>query len=479
MEDVQTPKKKGTKVTVKTYQDNYMGLDLSNQGIKNLSKSLFQLTFLKELNLKGNDLEVIPEDIYLLKDLEILNLSRNKIKCIPPKIGKMVNLKELYLSDNLISNIPMELGCLYNLNVFEIHNNSLVSPFNVLYREKKLIQYCREHNTSYPSPLVRTWIDTIIRRELPGPEYSFGSYNILINLCALNLAHPPSWVLNPDYRKENILHEIQQYNVDVLCLQEIEVYSYQEFYKDQLDLRCDYSSIFCPKGRAKTIPDNKSVDGCAIFWKKTKFNIVNNFVIDFLGRVSQDTRFNKNQDFMNRYGRKDNIALVAILENRTGDTFIVVNAHLYWDPEFKDIKLIQAAILLEEIEKIRKIYKNSHVLLIGDFNSLMDSSVYSMITQGIYDKGDLFDCGYDLNYEPKLGLKFNDLYGNEEVDFTNFTPLFKGVIDYIFYSDKLTPTSLLSPIEPEYAERVVGLPNVHFPSDHIFISGKFTTEKNK
>lgn len=478
MEEVHTPKKRGSKITVKNYQEDYMGLDLSNQGIKNLSRSLFQLTFLRELNLKGNDLEIIPEEIYLLENLEILNLSRNKIKYIPAKIGKMVNLKELYLSDNLISNIPMDLGCLYNLTVFEIHNNSLVNPFNTLYKEKKLIQYCREHNTTYSAPSDRTWVDTVIRKGANDSGYTFGTYNILNNFYALKLMYPPSWILNPDYRKENILHDIQSYNVDVLCLQEIETYNYQEFYKDQLDLRCDYSSIFCPKGRAKTISDNKSVDGCAIFWKKNKFTIINNFVVDFLAKITQDPRFCKNQELLNRYGRKDNIALIAILENNLGEQFMIINVHIYWDPEFKDIKLIQTAILLEEIEKIRKLYKNSKVVLMGDFNSLRDSSVYSLITEGKFDKSDLQEANYDLNFEPRLGLKFNDAYSNEDMDFTNFTPLFKGVIDYIFYSEGLNAVSILSPIESEYTERVVGLPNVHFPSDHIFISAKFVVNKN-
>ncbi|KAF9762981.1 putative glucose-repressible alcohol dehydrogenase transcriptional effector like protein [Nosema granulosis] len=477
MEEVHTPKKRGMKVSVKTYQDDYMGLDLSNQGIKNLSKSLFQLTFLKELNLKGNDLETIPEEIYLLKNLEILNLSRNKLKYIPAKIGKMINLKELYLSDNLISNIPMELGCLYNLTIFEIHNNSLVNPFNTLYKENKLIQYCREHNTSYASPSDRTWIDIVMKKNVKEEGYTFGTYNILNNFYALKMMYPPSWILNPDYRKENILHDIQSYNVDVLCLQEIETFNYQEFYKDQLDLRCDYSSIFCPKSRAKTIADNKSVDGCAIFWKKTKFNIINNFVIDFLAKISQDPRLSKNQELIARYGRKDNIALIAILESTLGEQFIVINVHVYWDPEYKDIKLIQIVVLLEEIEKIKKLYRNAKIVLMGDFNSLRDSSVYSLITEGKLDKNDFEEANYNLTFEPKLGTKFQDAYSGEDMDFTNFTPQFKGVIDYIFYSEGLQAVSILSPIESEYADRVVGLPNVHFPSDHIFISAKFVSSK--
>lgn len=365
MEEIQNLKKKNYKSVQKNYSEDYLGLDFSYQGLKHLSYSLFQLTFIKELNLKGNDLENIPGDIYILKNLEILNLSKNKIKFLPAKIGKMINLKELYLSDNFISNIPMELGSLYNCTVFEINNNPLISPFNLLYKDKKLLQYCREHNTNYGPPADRTWLDTVIKKDMSEITFSCGTYNILSNYSAVRLGYPPTWVLNPDYRKENILHNICSINVDILCLQEVETYNYEDFYKDQLELRCEYSSVFQPKGRSKNLTDSKSVDGCATFWKKSKFKIKENLVIDFYSKFINDYRFNKNINLVSRYGKKDNIALISIFEiSQTKQTLIVVNVHLYWDPEYEDIKFVQAIILLEELEKVSKCYKNPSIVLL-------------------------------------------------------------------------------------------------------------------
>lgn len=298
----------------------------------------------------------------------------------------------------------------------------------------------------------------------------------------MKLGYPPTWILNPDYRrtKENILHNICSFNVDILCLQEIEIYNYEDFYRDQLDLRCEYDSTFSPKGRSKNIPESKTVDGCATFWKKTKFKQIDSAVINFYSKLMQDNRFVKNLDLVNRYGKKDNISLITVLEClATKQILIVVNVHLYWDPEYKDIKFVQSIILLEELEKISRSYKNPDIVLMGDFNSLTDSSVYSFITKKVYNDSDLKFANYGLSFLPKNNLDFYDSYLNEDNDFTNFTPTFKGVIDYIFYSDKLELTSLLSTIENEYCDRVVGLPNIHFPSDHIFIVSKFKFKNTK
>lgn len=56
-----------------------------------------------------------------------------------------------------------------------------------------------------------------------------------------------------------------------------------------------------------------------------------------------------------------------------------------------------------------------------------------------------------------------------ELPFTNYTPGFKGVIDYIWYSaNALNVTNLLGPVDEDYINKqVVGFPNAHFPSDHL------------
>lgn len=475
LEECQTARRKPAKMKcTKGAGDIWAGLDLSSQGIRNISRSLFDLTFIRVLNLANNEIDVIPREIWMLRNLEVLNLSRNKIRNIPPELGRVVSLRELNLSDNLISNVPMEMGTLYNLEVFDISNNPLVIPFNVLSRDKKLLQFCREHNTGYPPPHDRYWTECPSRSIFYGEAISVGTFNILSNIYASKLTYAPSWVLNPEFRKEGVLQEITSYNVDILCLQEIELYSFFEFYKEQLEMRCSYDSVMCPRGRVKSVVDKKGVDGCAIFWRKNKFKLVAQFPVDFHQKVTQDTRFNNNQELLERYGKKDNVAIGVLLERPNGQQILVVNTHIFWDPEYPDVKLLQVLLLMEEVERIRERYSNAAVILQGDFNSLRTSSVYMSITGDAVDTSDFGDhCCYRADNFTANGLSLRDSYVNQDLGFTNLTPVFKEVIDYIFYGDGLVLTSVLSPIEDEYSDGVVGLPNIHFPSDHIFLGAKF------
>lgn len=468
------PRKKPVRKTPGAGDDLWTGLDLSSQGIRSVSRSLFDLVFVRVLNLSNNEIEVVPRDISRLRSLEVLNLSKNKIRSIPPEIGKVVSLRELNLSDNLVSNVPMEIGTLYNLETFEIANNPLIVPFNTLVRDKKLLQFCREHNTDYPPPNDRPWVECSGKNVVYGDVVSVGTFNILSNRWAAQLTYAPSWVINPEFRREGILQEVVLYNVDVLCLQEIELCSFFDFYKEQLEMRCNYDSIIYPKGRVKTVPDKKNVDGCAIFWRRSKFRLVAQFPIDFYQKMAQDARFCSNQELVDRYGKKDNIAIGALLERPNGQQLLVVNTHIFWDPEYPDIKLVQVLLLIEEIRRILVRHPNAHLVLQGDFNSLWSSSVYKSITSSTVDLADLEGfVDTRLWQDARDGLGLHDSYLGQDLEFTNFTPLFKDVIDYIFYSEDLTLTSVLSPVDNEYTERVVGLPNIHFPSDHIFLGAKF------
>lgn len=54
----------------------------------------------------------------------------------------------------------------------------------------------------------------------------------------------------------------------------------------------------------------------------------------------------------NRVFTKDDICIIALLENRrTGSRLIIVNVHVHWNQEFRDVKLVQVAIMMEELEK--------------------------------------------------------------------------------------------------------------------------------
>ena len=257
-------------------------------------------------------------------------------------------------------------------------------------------------------------------------------------------------------------------------MQEVEACLYSDFYKDHLDIRLDYDSRFHPRGKFFTLSDRSTVDGCATFWRRNLFTLVEQINIDFYQKISTDPRFSKNQEVLSRHIRKDNGALITLLRHVDGALLMVVNVHLYWDQEYSDVKLYQAVSLMEEVEKARKRHPEAKIFLVGDFNCFKDSNTYELITECGTRGEEFMKYNYSvLDGSLRHNIRLMDAYANQEMTFTNYTPTFKGVIDYIFYEDGLTLMSVLSPVEDEYTERTIGLPNIHFPSDHIFIGSRF------
>jgi internalin A len=78
-----------------------------------------------ELDLSGNDLEVLPPEIGRLQSLEKLILGKwddksfegkgNRFTAIPQEIFQLTNLKELHISFNQITAIPDAIAQLANL----------------------------------------------------------------------------------------------------------------------------------------------------------------------------------------------------------------------------------------------------------------------------------------------------------------------------------------------------------------------------
>ncbi len=215
---------------------------------------------------------------------------------------------------------------------------------------------------------------------------------------------------------------------------------------------------------------------------------------------------------LNRVMPRDNIGIAVLLEMKNVNGihlppqhFLVANAHIHWDPEFADVKLIQTIMLMNELDTIimraqgeRGIgYKSPSpgmpgipIVMCADLNSLPDSSVLQYLMEGRIpiDHPDLRDYGYEgflarFSESVRPGMrspvgkpelfhqfKLKHAYYENQLPYTNYTYEFKGVIDYVFYSSNyLSPLGLLGPVSTEWLEanKVIGCPNPHFPSDHF------------
>ncbi|KAF3901646.1 Nocturnin [Orbilia brochopaga] len=507
------------KLTEKDKRQEWFALDFGGQGLRTLSENLFNYTFLDRLHLNHNKLTALPPSIGKLKLLTHLDASSNELSEIPAEIGMLTNLKTLLLFDNHIQNLPGEMGTLFQLEVLGIEGN----PLRENLRQKivtdgtpALISYLLENTQiDLPEP-AREWnvldgstLDAKPSTEGDPNKLSVASYNILCEKYATPQAYGyvPSWALAWDYRKNLITQDIMTTNADIVCLQEVDLNNFEDHLSPSMAYQ-DYKGAMFQKSRARNFgaSETRQVDGCAIFWKTTKFNILDKQSVNFQQLAINRPDMKKATDIFNRVMPRDDIATIVYLENKlTGARLIVASAHLFWNPLYEDVKLIQTAVLMEELgkiankyvanppaSKIQKVegqpeiqevkYPNGAsvpLLVCGDFNSLPDSGAYELMTKGSIgphhptianrDYGPFNDEGISHSFNLKSAYSiFPDF------PFTNYTPGFSGVIDYIWYSTNcMQVTGLLGEVDKEYMSKVAGFPNVHFPSDHLMIQAEF------
>ncbi|XP_041814825.1 protein angel homolog 2 isoform X2 [Chelmon rostratus] len=208
-------------------------------------------------------------------------------------------------------------------------------------------------------------------------DFSVMSYNILsqdlLQDNAYLYRHCDPRVLAWNHRLPNLLAEIQQYDADILCLQEVQEDHYENQIKPALQAlgyQCEY------KKRTGAKPD-----GCAVIFKSSRLSLLSSNPVEF---------FRPGDALLDR----DNVGLVLLL--RPNDTvgqsdpsavICVANTHLLYNPRRGDIKLAQLAILLAEISRLSRLSdgSTSPVLLCGDFNSTPWSPLYSFLTTGCLD----------------------------------------------------------------------------------------------
>jgi CCR4-NOT transcription complex subunit 6 len=251
-------------------------LDFGGQNLKAITPALFNYTFLTKLYINCNKLSYIPQSIGYLRNLTHLDLSLNNLQYLPPEIGMLVNLKQLLVFDNHLENLPYELGSLYQLEMLGIEGNPIPDDLKQIIVEQgttELIKHFRENSQGPDAPPERDWIVLDEIQDSNQETVTALSYNILCDkYCTqAQYGYTPSAALAWENRRETILGELRERNADIVCLQEIDQDSFNEYFREGL-AHNDYKGVFWPKSRARTMADReaKLVDGCAIFFKNSK-----------------------------------------------------------------------------------------------------------------------------------------------------------------------------------------------------------------
>lgn len=108
---------------------------------------------------------------------------------------------------------------------------------------------------------------------IPEDKLSVLSYNILCDryVTQAQYGYTSASALAWEHRRDVILEELRARDADILCLQEIDNESFDNFFRPSL-AHNDYKGVFWPKSRARTMAEKEArlVDGCATFFKTSK-----------------------------------------------------------------------------------------------------------------------------------------------------------------------------------------------------------------
>jgi len=516
----------GTPNTTEGYQPGgWFELDMSGMALKSLSPTIKHFTHITALYINNNNLTTLPDELFIeLRALSTLDISSNHLTSLSNNIGRMDNLKKLLIHQNKLSELPVELGRLYKLKELQVDSNPLtVPPLSVIQQgTAAIISYCRDRMPSGPPPPERKFISYIDQSVvLPEREkFRVSSYNVLAEGYATGdrYFYCPSWALDWNYRKQGILKELLSYDCDVICLQEVEAGQYTQYFQPEMS-KHGFTGVYAPKSRARTMEDWSSVDGCAIFFKRNKFVLVEEHLIEFQSiAMSRHKELSVDPEAFSRIITKDNIALAVILQlkdeislgnsasgsssapgspakqpfrsgNNTGNSkprhVLISNTHIHWNPDHKDVKLVQVQLLLEQLTAITspktKWYKIPMVVC-GDFNSAVDSGPYELLSTGVTSDGthskysDLHPYNYGSYsiHGMRHPVPLSSAYGAiGEPAFTNYTGDFNGVLDYLWFThDTLSVSKVLQPVDEETVKQT-RLPNAFMNSDHISLMSEF------
>ena len=139
-----------------------------------LPEALGELSQLRELSLKGNEITELPDCMGKLTQLQVLELNRNQLTALPEWLGKLSQLQSLNLSNNKISILSERLGQLSQLRSLDLSYN----PLTIL--------------PEWVGQLTRLEVLRLEDTKIKVPPESLG---LLTQLQQLDLSNNPSIVL--------------------------------------------------------------------------------------------------------------------------------------------------------------------------------------------------------------------------------------------------------------------------------------------
>lgn len=321
----------------------------------------------------------------------------------------------------------------------------MVDLFQATTREE-LLYLCQLALQDHPPLLKRNFVE--VSQNLSGSQerkIRFMTWNTLADaLCngTENFIKCPKECLNWHVRKFRCVEEILMYNPDIICLQEVDHFA--DFFQPLLH-QVGYVGCFNPKPDSPCLDcvNNAGPDGCAMFYKVSKFNLVDQ-KLPILEVERRGTMLQTNQ-----------VAILSKLKYQVSEgkeqSFLVATTHLKAKTGWESLRLNQGCNL---IDIAKEMSKGCPLIIGGDFNAVPSEPVYKAFVES--------------KFESAYKLVSGD---NSEPLFTTWKIRPRGeachTIDYIWLTkDNVQPVAYLQfPTGEEIGQN--RLPSWEYPSDHL------------
>lgn len=279
-------------------------------------------------------------------------------------------------------------------------------------------------------------------------------------LIHLALAHTsfikcPEAALKWSYRRHLILQEILRSGADIVCLEEVD--HYEDFFKPELS-RHGFDGCFFPKcdSPCLSFPDNNGPDGCALFYRSAKFELLEKKEIVLQNTEGKDSHQVALLGKLKVKQREGGVVLSSI---------VVAMAHFKAKTEGKQLRAAQGRHLVQEATALAGVgAEQLPVVVVGDFNATADEEVYQFFTNP------------DAHPDLKLRSSYEVASGKEPV-FTSWKFRAKGeakyTIDYIWYAPERLQVEGVWGIPDEGDIGENALPCRSYPSDHVALCCEF------
>jgi mRNA deadenylase 3'-5' endonuclease subunit Ccr4 len=226
------------------------------------------------------------------------------------------------------------------------------------------------------------------------------SWNILAQTLIRRNVFPSSSQLALKWgtRRENLFSEIQVYGADVLCLQELDFYD--EFWKPRVvqNPKLNYGG-----GLWKRKDGNRG-DGVAVIWNASMFELAEHLDLEYDDFCKQEPYANNGNGSDLSELLRGNVAQIVALRRRahtengsfdsttnstsssntmttpSDEGIIIFNTHLFWNPNYNYVRLVQLIIALEQIVKFKeRTGLKWPVVMCGDYNNSSGDPAYEAL----------------------------------------------------------------------------------------------------